>query len=57
MENGVRKLSPASRHELVRKLKALDCEGLYPGGKHQGARKGLAAEKIERELYGDREGA
>jgi predicted RNA binding protein YcfA (HicA-like mRNA interferase family) len=28
-------LSPVSRRELVRKLKALGFEGPFPGGKHQ----------------------
>jgi predicted RNA binding protein YcfA (HicA-like mRNA interferase family) len=27
-------LNPVSRRELVRKLKALDFEGPFPGGKH-----------------------
>lgn len=35
----MRKLIPVSRRELVRKLKALGCEGPYPGGKHQWMRK------------------
>lgn len=34
------RLSPVSRRELVRKLKALGFEGPYPGGKHQWMRKG-----------------
>ncbi|HED03414.1 MAG TPA: type II toxin-antitoxin system HicA family toxin [Candidatus Fraserbacteria bacterium] len=36
----MRKLSPVSRHELIRKPKVLDCEGPFPGGKHQWMRKG-----------------
>jgi predicted RNA binding protein YcfA (HicA-like mRNA interferase family) len=33
-------LSPVSRRELVRKLKALGFEGHFPGGKHQWMRRG-----------------
>ena len=32
-------LSPVSRGELVRKLKALGFKGPYPGGKHQWMRR------------------
>lgn len=33
-------LSPVSRRELVRKLKALGFSGPYPGGKHEWMRRG-----------------
>lgn len=33
-------LNPVSRRELVRKMKALDFEGPFPGGKHQWMRRG-----------------
>jgi predicted RNA binding protein YcfA (HicA-like mRNA interferase family) len=34
------RLTPLSRREFVRKLKALGFDGPYPGGKHQWMRKG-----------------
>lgn len=34
------RLTPVSRRELVRKLKALGFDGPYPGGQHQWMRKG-----------------
>lgn len=37
----MRRLSPLSRRELVRRLRALGFEGPYPGGKHQWMRKGV----------------
>ena len=33
-------LNPVSRHELVRKLRALSFEGPFPGGRHQWMRRG-----------------
>lgn len=33
-------LTPLSRRDLVRKLKALGFEGPFPGGKHQWMRRG-----------------
>ena len=33
-------LNPVSRRELVRKMKAMDFEGPFPGGKHQWMRRG-----------------
>jgi predicted RNA binding protein YcfA (HicA-like mRNA interferase family) len=32
-------LNPVSRHELVRKLKALGFDGPFPGGKHEWVRR------------------
>jgi len=49
----VPKLSPVPRRELVRKLKALDFDGPYPGGKHQWMRKGTVRIIVPNPHVGD----
>ncbi|NCO42534.1 MAG: type II toxin-antitoxin system HicA family toxin [Armatimonadetes bacterium CG_4_10_14_3_um_filter_66_18] len=47
------KLSPVSRRELVRRLRALGFEGPYPGGKHEWMRRNAVRITVPNPHEGD----